>query len=84
MQFMVRVEAHEKPYYIEHFQYFVVNDNNEIMVQQRPLKISSPGLWTNTCCSHQRKVRLILEGKGRLMEEFTQISRVVQFHIYHL
>ncbi|NVO21605.1 MAG: isopentenyl-diphosphate Delta-isomerase [Bacteroidetes bacterium] len=31
----------------------VFNNRNELMLQQRALsKYHSPGLWTNTCCSH--------------------------------
>lgn len=41
------------------------------MLQQRALdKYHSPGLWTNTCCSHQRSGESNLEaGKRRLQEE---------------
>ena len=41
------------------------------MLQQRALhKYHSPGLWTNTCCSHQREGEGNLEaGKRRLQEE---------------
>jgi isopentenyl-diphosphate delta-isomerase len=41
------------------------------MLQQRALhKYHSPGLWTNTCCSHQRDGESSLEaGKRRLFEE---------------
>ena len=41
------------------------------MLQQRALsKYHSPGLWTNTCCSHQRDGEHSIEaGKRRLQEE---------------
>lgn len=41
------------------------------MLQQRALdKYHSPGLWTNTCCSHQRNGESNLQaGKRRLQEE---------------
>ena len=41
------------------------------MLQQRALsKYHSPGLWTNTCCSHQRDGESNIEaGKRRLQEE---------------
>jgi isopentenyl-diphosphate delta-isomerase len=40
-------------------------------LQQRAFeKYHSPGLWTNTCCSHQREGESNLEaGKRRLIEE---------------
>jgi len=41
------------------------------MLQQRALhKYHSPGLWTNTCCSHQRDgEENITAGRRRLQEE---------------
>ena len=41
------------------------------MLQQRALdKYHSPGLWTNTCCSHQRDGESNIDaGKRRLHEE---------------
>ena len=68
---MEKIEAHEKALLHRAFSVFVVNDKNEIMLQQRALeKYHSPGLWTNTCCSHQRDGESNLDaGKRRLMEE---------------
>lgn len=52
---MEKMEAHEKALLHRAFSVFVFNDKNELMLQQRALhKYHSPGLWTNTCCSHQR------------------------------
>ncbi|SFZ92649.1 isopentenyl-diphosphate delta-isomerase [Flaviramulus basaltis] len=68
---MPKLEAHEKALLHRAFSVFVFNDENELMLQQRALnKYHSPGLWTNTCCSHQRDGETNLEaGKRRLMEE---------------
>ena len=53
---MEKMEAHEKGLLHRAFSVFVFNDNNELMLQQRALsKYHSPGLWTNTCCSHPRE-----------------------------
>jgi isopentenyl-diphosphate delta-isomerase len=52
---MNKLEAHEKAILHRAFSVFVLNSNNEIMLQQRANhKYHSPLLWTNTCCSHQR------------------------------
>ena len=52
---MPKMEAHEKGLLHRAFSVFVFNDKNELMLQQRAMhKYHSPGLWTNTCCSHQR------------------------------
>lgn len=68
---MPKLEAHEKAVLHRAFSVFIFNDNNELMLQQRALhKYHSPGLWTNTCCSHQRNGETNLEaGKRRLKEE---------------
>ena len=68
---MPKMEAHEKAVLHRAFSVFIFNDNNELMLQQRALdKYHSPGLWTNTCCSHQRDGESNVEaGKRRLMEE---------------
>ena len=52
---MPKQEAHEKGLLHRAFSVFIFNGKNELMLQQRALhKYHSPGLWTNTCCSHQR------------------------------
>ncbi len=68
---MPKMEAHEKALLHRAFSVFVINDSNELMLQQRAhQKYHSPGLWTNTCCSHQRDGEDNLEaGLRRLQEE---------------
>lgn len=56
-----------------------------LLLQQRALsKYHSPGLWTNTCCSHPRPGEDVLDaGKRRLKEEMgfeTALSVVGRFH----
>lgn len=52
---MEKMEAHRKAVLHRAFSIFVFNNSNELMLQQRALgKYHSPGLWTNTCCSHPR------------------------------
>ena len=66
-----KIEAHEKALLHRAFSIFVMNSKNELLIQQRAFgKYHSPGLWTNTCCSHQREGESNIEaGKRRLMEE---------------
>lgn len=68
---MPKMEAHEKALLHRAFSVFIFNDKNELMLQQRALdKYHSPGLWTNTCCSHQRDGESNIQaGKRRLQEE---------------
>jgi isopentenyl-diphosphate Delta-isomerase len=52
---MEKMEAHEKGVLHRAFSVFVFNDKGEMLLQQRAIKkYHSGGLWTNTCCSHQR------------------------------
>lgn len=81
---MAKMEAHEKAVLHRAFSVFVLNDNNEIMLQQRAAhKYHSPLLWTNTCCSHQRVGETNIEaGKRRLQEEMgftTELKELFSF-----
>ena len=50
---MEKMEAHRKGLLHRAFSVFVFNDQGKLMLQQRALhKYHSPGLWSNTCCSH--------------------------------
>ncbi len=81
---MPKQEAHEKALLHRAFSVFVFNDKNELMLQQRAFdKYHSPGLWTNTCCSHQRDGESNIEaGKRRLQEEMgfvTGLKETISF-----
>ncbi|MDC0644528.1 isopentenyl-diphosphate Delta-isomerase [Crocinitomicaceae bacterium] len=50
---MEKLEAHEKGALHRALSVLIVNSKKEILLQRRALgKYHSPGLWTNTCCSH--------------------------------
>ena len=68
---MPKMEAHEKAVLHRAFSVFILNADNEIMLQQRAQhKYHSPLLWTNTCCSHQREGETNIQaGVRRLREE---------------
>ena len=67
---MPKMEAHEKAVLHRAFSVFILNDRGELMLQQRALqKYHSPGLWTNTCCSHQRQGESNIEAGTRRLEE---------------
>lgn len=81
---MPKLEAHEKALLHRAFSVFIMNQKGEVMLQQRALhKYHSPGLWTNTCCSHQRENETNVEaGKRRLQEEMgfiTELTDVISF-----
>jgi isopentenyl-diphosphate delta-isomerase len=64
---------------------FRASYQGEILLQQRAAdKYHSPGLWTNTCCSHPRPNEdIITAGQRRLMEEMgiqTALTNIGRFH----
>ena len=81
---MPKLEAHEKGVLHRAFSVFIFNNHGELMLQRRALtKYHSPGLWTNTCCSHQRDGESnISSGKRRLNEEMgfdTELQNAFEF-----
>ena len=83
---MPKLEAHEKGVLHRAFSVFIFNKKKELMLQKRNLhKYHSPGLWTNTCCSHQRDGESnINAGMRRLKEEmgFSSQLREINSFIY--
>jgi len=69
--YMEKLEAHQKGLLHRAFSVFIFNDKNEMLLQRRALnKYHSPGLWTNTCCSHPKPNEAVLDAAHRrLMEE---------------
>lgn len=77
---MPKQEAHEKALLHRAFSIFIFNDQKELMLQQRAVhKYHSPGLWTNTCCSHQRDGETSVQaGTRRLQEEMGFTTDLVE------
>jgi isopentenyl-diphosphate delta-isomerase len=69
-----KLYAHQNNLLHRAFSVFIFRETPqvELLLQQRALtKYHSPGLWTNTCCSHPRPGEDIVQaGKRRLQEEF--------------
>jgi isopentenyl-diphosphate delta-isomerase len=65
-----KMEAHRKALLHRAFSIFIFNEKGEMLLQQRALgKYHSPGLWTNTCCSHPRPGENIETAAGRRLKE---------------
>ncbi len=82
-----KLAAHEQNLLHRAFSIFIFRDSpqGELLLQQRALgKYHSPGLWTNTCCSHPQPNEGILDaGKRRLKEELglaAELTNVGWFH----
>ena len=68
---MEKMEAHERGELHRAFSIFIFNAEGQMMLQRRADdKYHSPGLWTNTVCSHPRTGEKIAEAAHRrLIEE---------------
>ena len=81
---MEKIEAHKKALLHRAFSIFVFNDAGQMMLQRRALsKYHSPGLWTNTCCSHPRPGEKLEKATSRrIVEEMgfqTEMREVFSF-----
>ena len=67
---MEKMAAHIVPRLHRAFSIFIFNSKGELLLQQRALdKYHSPGLWTNTCCSHPRNGETLQEATTRRLQE---------------
>ncbi len=67
---MEKQQAHVAGLLHRAFSVFVFNPKGELLLQQRATdKYHSPGLWTNTCCSHPRENETYLEAAHRRLQE---------------
>ena len=75
---MEKLEAHEKGALHRALSVLIINSKKEILLQRRALgKYHSPGLWTNTCCSHPYPGEDPNEAaKRRLQEEMGMSSEL--------
>tara|TARA_B110000483_G_C18193454_1_gene541980 strand:+ start:986 stop:1498 length:513 start_codon:yes stop_codon:yes gene_type:complete len=84
---MEKMEAHQKGLLHRAFSVFILNSKGEMLIHRRALgKYHSPGLWTNTCCSHPRPNETVLDAANRRLDEEMgmgeSLSEVVSF-VYH-
>jgi isopentenyl-diphosphate delta-isomerase len=84
---MEKMEAHLKGLLHRAFSVFIFNSKGEMLIHRRALgKYHSPGLWTNTCCSHPRPNEAVLDAANRRMDEemgmSESLTKTVSF-VYH-
>ena len=67
---MEKMAAHIVPRLHRAFSIFIFNSKGELLLQQRALsKYHSPGLWTNTCCSHPQNGETLEQATSRRLQE---------------
>jgi len=79
-----KMKAHRKGRLHRAFSIILFNKKGEVLIQKRAKsKYHSPGLWTNTCCSHPRPNESLKEAtKRRLKEEMgikTDLKKAFSF-----
>lgn len=68
--YMEKMEVHKKGVLHRAFSVMIFNDKGETLLQKRAkCKYHSPGLWSNSCCSHQRKGGSLAEAVIRRIKE---------------
>ena len=77
---MEKMEAHEKGLLHRAFSVFIFNTKGEMLLQRRALdKYHSPGLWTNTCCSHPRPGENNPDAAARRLKEEMGMEAILTF-----
>lgn len=65
-----KLQAHREGLCHRAFSVFIFCDGLLLLQQRAKEKYHSPGLWTNTCCSHPRPgEEIVVAGQRRLKEE---------------
>ena len=77
---MEKILAHQKGELHRALSVLILNSNNELLLQRRALgKYHSPGLWTNTCCSHPYPGEDSFEAAKRRLQEEMGMSADLNF-----
>lgn len=75
---MGKLEVHQKGLLHRAFSVFIFNDKGELLLQKRAsTKYHSPGLWTNTCCSHPQPGEETLNAANRRLREEMGIDTIL-------
>lgn len=67
---MEKMRAHREAKLHRAFSVFLLNDDGEVLLQQRALdKYHCGGMWTNACCSHPRAGETLQAAVDRRLQE---------------
>lgn len=65
-----KIKIHQQGLLHRAFSIIILNSKGELLLQKRAkLKYHSGGLWSNTCCSHQRQGEILIEATHRRLKE---------------
>lgn len=75
-----KVSVHQKGLLHRAFSVFIFNSKGDLLLQQRAdEKYHSPGLWSNTCCSHPGKGEELATAVTRRLQEEMGMEVATQF-----
>ncbi len=75
-----KISVHQLALLHRAFSVFVFNSKEELILQQRADgKYHSPGLWTNTCCSHPKPGETTIDACNRRLSEEMGMSCDLEF-----
>ena len=83
---MDKLEAHERGALHRAVSIFIFNSNLELLIQRRAFdKYHTPGIWSNTACSHPRNSESTLScANRRLFEEMGIETKIIPiFHFIY-
>tara|TARA_B110000211_G_C14036417_1_gene534765 strand:- start:239 stop:766 length:528 start_codon:yes stop_codon:yes gene_type:complete len=83
---MGKLKAHQEGALHRAFSIFLFNGKGEMLMQRRALgKYHSPGLWTNTCCSHPAPGESLMDAADRRLKMEMGMKSVLkhQFQFYY-
>jgi isopentenyl-diphosphate delta-isomerase len=67
---MEKMEAHQKGLLHRAISVFIFNERKEMLIQRRALtKYHTPGIWSNTACSHPTNNETVMEAANRRLFE---------------
>jgi len=79
-----KTEAHLEAVKHRAFSIFVFNDKQEMLIQKRALdKYHTPGLWSNSCCSHPRYGENLTSAVHRRLPEEMGFDTEL-FHVHEM
>lgn len=81
---MEKLEAHKKALLHRAVSVFIFNTKGQLLLQKRSLdKYHSPGLWTNTACTHPRPDENAENAANRRLHEEMGIKMVTLTKLFH-
>ena len=78
--YMEKIEAHQKGLLHRAISVFIFNERKEMLIQRRALsKYHTPGIWSNTACSHPRKNETVMEAADRRLYEEMGLKTMLNY-----